>query len=61
MRFETMALQIPPSKHRCHYIKVKVRVHRYATGAIAIFHGPRGLAYFAPDGTPILDEQQQAA
>lgn len=61
VRFETMSLQIPASKHRCHYIKAKVRVHRYASGAIAIFHGPRGLAYFAPDGTPISDEQQQAA
>ena len=61
VRFETLSLQIPASRHRCHYIKVKVRVHRYASGALAIFHGPRGLAYFAPDGTPINDEQQQAA
>ena len=61
VRFETLSLQIPASRHRCHYIKVKVRVHRYASGALAIFHGPRGLAYFTPDGTPINDEQQQAA
>lgn len=61
VRFETMILQIPASKHRCHYIKAKVRVLRYASGAIAIFHGPRGLAYFTPDGTSISDDHQQAA
>jgi hypothetical protein len=38
-----------------------VRVNRYASGALAVFHGPRGLAYFTPDGRPITDELQQAA
>ena len=61
VRFEGMVLQIPANAHRCHYVKAKVRVHRYVSGAIAVFHGPRGLAYFTPDGTPIHDAISQAA
>jgi hypothetical protein len=61
VRFEGLSLQIPADRHRCHYVKARVRVNRYASGALAVFHGPRGLAYFAPDGRPITDELQQAA
>jgi transposase len=42
--FEGRTLQIPADKYRCHYVKVKVRVHRYANGSLAVFHGPRKLA-----------------
>lgn len=61
VRFDGMILQIPADQHRCHYVKARVRVNRYANGAIALFHGPRGLAYFTPDGSPITEEMQQAA
>ena len=61
VRFETLILQIPADRHRCHYVKARVRVNRYASGALALFHGPRGLAYFTPDGRPITDDLQQAA
>lgn len=61
VRFDGMILQIPADRHRCHYVKVKVRVNRYASGAIALFHGPRGLAYFTPEGKPITEDLQQAA
>jgi len=61
VRFENLILQIPADRHRCHYVKARVRVNRYASGALALFHGPRGLAYFTPDGRPITDELQQAA
>jgi transposase len=61
VRFEGMILQIPADQHRCHYVKARVRVNRYASGALALFHGPRGLAYFTPDGSPITEEKQQAA
>ncbi len=61
VRFEGLILQIPADRHRCHYVKARVRVNRYATGALALFHGPRGLAYFTPDGRPLTDELQQAA
>ena len=61
VRFEGMSLQIPADRHRCHYVKARVRVNRYSNGALALFHGPRGLAYFTPDGKPITEELQQAA
>jgi hypothetical protein len=61
VRFENLILQIPSDRHRCHYVKARVRVNRYASGALALFHGPRGLAYFTPDGKPITNELQQAA
>ena len=60
VRFDGMILQIPPDRHRCHYVKARVRVNRYASGALALFHGPRGLAYFTPDGRPITEDMQQA-
>ena len=61
VRFEGLSLQIPADRHRCHYVKARVRVNRIASGALALFHGPRGLAYFTPDGRPITDDLQQAA
>lgn len=61
VRFEGMILQIPADQHRCHYVKARVRINRYASGALALFHGPRGLAYFTPEGKPITATMQQAA
>lgn len=61
VRFENLILQIPADRHRCHYVKAKVRVNRYANGALALFHGPRGLAYFTPEGRPIAEDLQEAA
>jgi hypothetical protein len=61
VRFEGLILQIPADRHRCHYVKAHVRVNRYGNGALALFHGPRGLAYFTPDGRPITHDLQQAA
>jgi hypothetical protein len=50
IRFEGLVLQIPADRHRCHYVKAKVRVHRYADGGLAVFHGPRRLATYGADG-----------
>lgn len=61
VRFNNLILQIPADQHRCHYVKAKVRVNRYGNGALALFHGPRGLAYFTPDGRIITHELEQAA
>lgn len=61
VRFENLSLQIPADRHRCNYVKTRVRVNRYASGALALFHGPRGLAYFTPQGIPIIEDLQQAA
>ena len=47
VNFEGYALQIPADKYRCNYVKVKVQVHRYTNGSLAIFHGPRKLADYA--------------
>ena len=44
--FEAMVLQIPQDQHRMHYVKTKVRVHRYHDGSLAVFHGPRKLAEY---------------
>lgn len=50
VRFESQVLQIPADRHRCHYIKAKVRVHRYLDGCLAVFHGPRKLAAYTAQG-----------
>ena len=50
VRYEGRYLQIPPQRHRHHFVKVKVRVHAYEDGRLAVFHGPRCLARYGPDG-----------
>jgi transposase len=57
--FEGMTLQIPANRYRCHYVKVRVLVHRYLDGSLAIFHGPRKLADYDPRGK--LKETKKAA
>jgi transposase len=56
--YKRLSLQIPPDRHRRHYVKAQVRVHEYPDGTLAIFHGPRRLAHYAPDGTPITEETE---
>lgn len=46
--FEGRSLQIPSDQYRNHYVKTKVRIHRYTDGGLAVFHGPRKLAEFPP-------------
>ena len=48
--FEGMRLQIPANRYRCHYVRVKVQVHRYLDGSLAVFHGPRKLADYDARG-----------
>lgn len=50
VRYEKMSLQLPPDKYRCHYVKARVRVHRYVDATLAIFHGPRKLASYNEGG-----------
>lgn len=50
IKFKGLTLQIPSNTYRCHYVKVKVKVHRYSDGSLAIFHGPRKLAEYTPSG-----------
>jgi len=51
--FEGMSLQIPADEFRYHYVRTKVRVHRYVDATLALFHGPRKLADFDANGIPI--------
>jgi len=44
--FEGRTLQIPSNEYRQHYVKTRVRIHRYIDDSLAIFHGPRKLAVF---------------
>lgn len=58
--FNGMLLQIPKDEYRCHYVKAKVRVHRYIDGRMAVFHGPRKLAAYDDQGN-LLDGQDVAS
>ena len=53
--FEGQRLQIPAQTHRGHFIKARVRVHRYPDGRLAVFHGPRKLAEYEPDGSLVSE------
>jgi len=55
--FEGMKLQIPPNRYRCHYVKVKIKVHKYLNGNLSIFHGPKRLVTY--DGTGKLIEDKK--
>ena len=44
--FERKRLQIPAQAHRYHFVKARVRVHRYPDERLAVFHGPRKLAEY---------------
>jgi transposase len=48
--FQGLRLQIPQSRLRAHFVKAKVRVHHYLDGTHAIFHGPKCLARYHPNG-----------
>ena len=53
--FERKRLQIPAQAHRYHFIKARVRVHRYPDERLAVFHGPRKLAEYESDGSLVAD------
>ena len=61
VRYHGLSLQIPPARHRHHYVKARVRVHEYPDGTLALFHGPRCLARYNADGEPIDSQTRQAA
>lgn len=50
--FMGRSLQIPADEYRNHYVKARVRVHRYVDDSLGIFHGPRKLAEFPPETAP---------
>jgi hypothetical protein len=60
VKWRGLALQLPPSKLRPHFVKATVRVHEYPDGTLAVFLGPHRLADFDAAGKP-LDTQDKAA
>lgn len=61
VRLKGRVLQIPADRHRCHYVRAAVRVHRYLDDTLAIFHGPRLLARYDALGKPIDGQEVKAA
>ena len=61
VRYKNRSLQIPADRHRHHYVKAHVRVHEYPDGHLAVFHGPRCLARYRADGSPMQTTEEQAA
>ena len=48
--FEGTTLQIPAQPHRPTYRKARVKVKRHIDGDLSVWHGPRQLARYAPNG-----------
>ncbi len=63
VRYKGLVLQIAATRQRHHFVKVKVRVHEYTDGELAIFHGPRCIGRYRADGQRIEpeDHKQEAA
>jgi hypothetical protein len=55
--FAGLKLQIPSDEFRYHYVRSRIRVHRYVDGTLAIFHGPRKLAAFDDHGLPTPQQE----
>ena len=61
VHFERRVLQSPTDSHRYHYVKARVRVHRYLDGTLAVFHGPRLLARYDARGKLTGQQEPKAA
>jgi len=61
VHFEGLKLQIPANRYRMNYMKVKIKVHRYADKTLSIFHGPRLLAKYDAQGNELRDKKALAA
>lgn len=51
--FEGVTLQIPAQPHRPNYCRTKVAVKRHIDGTLSVWHGPRRLAKYDRNGTPL--------
>ena len=56
--FAGLSLQIPSDELRYHYVRSKVRVHRYVDATLAVFHGPRKLAGYDARGVPTITKEK---
>jgi hypothetical protein len=60
--YRTLKLQIPESPMRPHFVEARVKVHLYADGSHAVFHGPRCIGrYDAKGALRQPDETKNAA
>ncbi len=48
--YQGKLLQIPPQRHRIHYVRADVEVREYEDGRLAVFHDQLKLGRYAPDG-----------
>jgi hypothetical protein len=55
----TKKLQIPESPMRAHFVKARVKVHVYPDGSHALFHGPRCIGRYDPNG--VIGDAKNAA
>ena len=60
VKWRNLALQIPPSPLRPHFVRAIVRVHEYPDGRLAVFHGPHRLADYDAAGNPTNDAKLAA-
>lgn len=61
VQFEGLKLQIPANRYRMHYMKVKVKVYRYADKTLGIFHGPRLLVKYDVQGNELTEKKELVA
>lgn len=61
VKFEGLTLQIHGDPRRYHYVKAKVRIHRYGDGSLGLFHGPRRLAHYDAQGQAFTPDSKAVA
>ena len=61
VRLGGRVLQLPPDRHRYHYVKAPVKVCRHTDGTVSVFHGPRRLARYDENGQVMADDLPTAA
>jgi transposase len=47
-------LQIPASPLRPHFVRARVKVRQHLDGTMSIFHGPRCIARYGPEGQAVV-------
>ncbi|MGC1450819.1 MAG: ISNCY family transposase [Candidatus Sulfotelmatobacter sp.] len=60
VKWRGLALQIPPSPLRPHFVRATLRIHEYPGGRLAVFHGPHRLANYDAEGK-LRNDQKLAA
>ena len=61
VRFDGLTLQLPSDRRRPHYFKARVKVRRHMDGGLSVWHGPRLLQRYGPDGRPAKESLSDAA